>query len=235
MENSIPKHVALIMDGNGRWAKKRNLPRILGHKEGANRIIEIVLKAKELGIEALTMFAFSTENWNRPKEEVSYIFALLQKLLKKGKDRFKKENIKVTFIGNISELDKKSQKIISKTEEETKDNDGVVMNLAINYGGRSEIVEAVKTLIKDYSSGEISESDINESLFEKYLMTCELPDIDLLVRTSGEVRISNFLLWQIAYSELIFTPVYWPDFTPLEFEKCIEEYSGRNRRFGKIK
>lgn len=235
MENSIPKHVALIMDGNGRWAKKRNLPRILGHKEGANRIIEIVLKAKELGIEALTMFAFSTENWNRPKEEVNYIFALLQKLLKKGKDRFKKENIKVTFIGNINELDKKSQKIISKTEEETKDNDGVVMNLAINYGGRSEIVEAVKTLIKDYSSGEISESDINESLFEKYLMTCELPDIDLLVRTSGEVRISNFLLWQIAYSELIFTSVYWPDFTPLEFEKCIEEYSGRNRRFGKIK
>lgn len=231
--NNIPRHVALIMDGNGRWAKKRGLPRILGHKEGANRIMEVVLKAKEMGVESVTMFAFSTENWNRPKEEVNYIFNLLEKLLKKGKNKFKKNNVRVKFIGNIDELDKKYQKVIYKTMEETKYNNGVIMNLAINYGARSEIIRAVKSISFDYKESKIKE--INEEVFEKYLMTSDLPPVDLLIRTSGEKRISNFLLWQIAYSELIFTNVYWPDFDDKEFEKCIEEYLSRNRRFGMIK
>lgn len=231
--NNIPRHVALIMDGNGRWAKKRGLPRILGHKEGANRIMEVVLKAKEMGVESVTMFAFSTENWNRPKEEVDYIFNLLEKLLKKGKNKFEKNNVRVKFIGNIDELDKKYQKVIYKTMEETKYNNGVIMNLAINYGARSEIIRAVKSISFDYKESKIKE--INEEMFEKYLMTSDLPPVDLLIRTSGEKRISNFLLWQIAYSELIFTNVYWPDFDDKEFEKCIEEYLSRNRRFGMIK
>lgn len=231
--NSIPRHVALIMDGNGRWAKKRGLPRILGHKEGANRIMEVVLKAKEMGVESVTMFAFSTENWNRPKEEVNYIFNLLEKLLKKGKGKFEKNNVRVKFIGNINELDEKYQKVIYKTMEETKYNNGVIMNLAINYGARSEIIRAVKSISFDYKESKIKE--IDEEVFEKYLMTSELPSVDLLIRTSGEKRISNFLLWQIAYSELIFTNVYWPDFDDKEFEKCIEEYLSRNRRFGMIK
>lgn len=231
--NNIPRHIALIMDGNGRWAKKRGLPRILGHKEGANRIMDVVVKAKELGVEAVTMFAFSTENWNRPKEEVSYIFNLLEKLLKKGKEKFKRNNIKIKFIGNIGELSHRCQKVIFKTMEDTKDNNGIVMNLAINYGSRSEIVMAIKNICLEYKENKIDE--INEEIFEKYLMTSELPSVDLLIRTSGEVRISNFLLWQIAYSELIFTPTYWPDFDGEELEKCIEEYSSRDRRFGMIK
>lgn len=231
--NNIPRHVALIMDGNGRWAKKRGLPRILGHKEGANRIMEVVLKAKEMGVDVVTMFAFSTENWNRPKEEVNYIFNLLEKLLKKGKGKFEKNNVRVKFIGNIDDLDEKYQKVIYKTMEETKNNDGVVMNLAINYGSRSEIIRAVKNMCFDYRDNKINE--INETVFEDYLMTKDLPPIDLLIRTSGEIRISNFLLWQIAYSELVFTNTYWPDFDGVEFEKCIEEYLSRNRRFGMIK
>lgn len=231
--NNVPRHIALIMDGNGRWAKKRGLPRILGHKEGANRIMDVVVKAKELGIEAVTMFAFSTENWNRPKEEVTYIFNLLEKLLKKGKEKFRKNNIKVKFIGNIDELSNRYQKIILKTIEETRDNNGIVMNLAINYGSRNEIIRAIKDISLDYKENKIDE--ISEEVFERYLMTSELPPVDLLIRTSGEVRISNFLLWQIAYSELIFTSTYWPDFDGEELEKCIEEYSSRDRRFGMIK
>jgi len=231
----VPKHIAFIMDGNGRWAKKRGLPRVKGHEEGAKRIGKLANAAHKLGLEAVTLFAFSTENWKRPKEEVDFIFSLLEKMLKEGKENFKKNDIKVRFIGKIDELEDKFRSIINETMEETKDNRGIVLNLAVNYGARSELVEVVKKVSKDCLEGKQEISDINENTIEKYLMTNGLPEIDLMVRTSGEVRISNFLLWQIAYSELVFTDVYWPDFTEEELERVIIEYQSRNRRFGGLK
>ena len=233
--NKIPEHVAIIMDGNGRWAKKRLLPRSLGHEEGARRISEVAICAKNIGVKAITMFAFSTENWKRPKEEVDYIFSLLERMLKKGKEKFKTNNIRVNFIGKINEIEERFRNVMLETMEETKENDGIILNLAINYGGRSDIVEATRKICKECLDGKIDIERIGEEIFEKYLMTSGLPKIDLLIRTSGELRISNFLLWQIAYSELVFTDVYWPDFKEKEFIKCIEEYQGRSRRFGGLK
>ena len=231
----VPKHIAFIMDGNGRWAKKRGLPRVKGHEEGAKRIGSLAKAAHRLGLEAVTLFAFSTENWKRPKEEVDFIFSLLEKMLKEGKDSFKKNDIRVRFIGKMDELEERFSSIMRETMEETKDNRGIILNLAINYGARSEIVEAIKKISKDCVDGKQEISSINEATVEKYLMTNGLPEIDLMVRTSGEVRISNFLLWQIAYSELVFTDVYWPDFTEEELEKVIIEYQSRDRRFGGLK
>lgn len=231
----VPKHIAFIMDGNGRWAKKRGLPRIKGHEEGAKRIGSLAKAAHKLGVEAVTLFAFSTENWKRPKEEVDFIFSLLEKMLKEGKDNFKKNDIRVKFVGKIDELEDKFSNIMRETMEETKDNKGIILNLAINYGARSELVEVVKKVSKDCVDGKQDIDKINENTIEKYLMTNGLPEIDLMVRTSGEVRISNFLLWQIAYSELVFTDVYWPDFNEQQLEKVIIEYQSRNRRFGGLK
>ena len=231
----IPKHVAFIMDGNGRWAKKRGLPRIKGHEEGAKRIEKLTLSAKKLGVEAITLFAFSTENWKRPKDEVDYIFSLLEKFLKEGKNSFKENDIKVYFIGKIDELDNSFKNLMIETMEETKNNKGIVLNLAINYGARSEIVEMVKKVAKDCIDNVQNVDSIDESIIEKYLMTNELPEIDLLVRTSGEIRLSNFLLWQVAYSELIFTKTYWPDFDEKKLEEVLIEFQSRNRRFGGLK
>ena len=231
----IPQHVAFIMDGNGRWAKKRGLPRTKGHEEGAKRIEKLAISAKNFGIKAITLFAFSTENWKRPKEEVDYIFSLLEKFLIDGKERFMKNDVRVHFIGKIEELDNKFSSLMINTMEETKDNKGIILNLAINYGARSEIVEMVKKVSKDCMDGKQEIEKINEQVIEKYLMTKDLPDIDLMVRTSGEVRLSNFLLWQIAYSELMFTDVYWPDFDEKELEKVLLEYQSRDRRFGGLK
>ena len=231
----VPKHIAFIMDGNGRWAKKRGLPRVKGHEEGAKRIGALARAAHKLGLEAVTLFAFSTENWKRPKEEVDFIFSLLEKMLKEGKENFKKNDIRVKFIGKIDELDDRFSKIMKETMEETKDNKGIILNLAINYGARSELVEVVKKVGKDCVEGKQDISKIDEKTIEKYLMTNGLPEIDLMVRTSGEVRISNFLLWQIAYSELVFTDVYWPDFNEEQLENVIIEYQSRDRRFGGLK
>ena len=231
----IPKHVAFIMDGNGRWAKKRGLPRTKGHEEGAKRIEKLAISAKKLGIEAITLFAFSTENWKRPKEEVDFIFSLLEKFLKEGKDSFKKNDVRVHFIGKINELEEKFRKLMVETMEETKDNKGIILNLAINYGARSELVEMVKAVSKECVEGKQEIDKIDEKVVESHLMTKELPEIDLMVRTSGEVRLSNFLLWQIAYSELMFTDVYWPDFDESELEKVIIEFQSRDRRFGGLK
>ena len=233
--NRIPKHVAFIMDGNGRWAKKRGLPRVKGHEEGAKRIGDLAAAAQKLGIEAVTLFAFSTENWKRPKEEVDYIFGLLKKVLIEAKDRFKEKNLRIRFIGKIDELNEEVRTLMYQTIEETKNNTGIILNLAINYGARSEIVEMTKKIANDCKEGKQEISEINESTIEKYLMTYDLPQIDLMVRTSGEVRLSNFLLWQIAYSELVFTSTYWPDFDEKELEKVLIEFQSRDRRFGGLK
>jgi len=231
----IPKHIAFIMDGNGRWAKKRGLPRVKGHEEGAKRIEKLTLSAKKYGVEAITLFAFSTENWKRPKDEVDYIFSLLEKFLIEGKESFAKNDVKVHFIGKINELEEKFKTLMIQTMEETKDNKSIVLNLAINYGSRSEIVEMVKSVAKECKEGNLEIENIDEKVVEQYLMTNGLPEIDLMVRTSGEIRISNFLLWQIAYSELVFTKVYWPDFNEEQLEKVLIEFQSRDRRYGGLK
>lgn len=231
----VPKHVAFIMDGNGRWAKKRGLVRTAGHEEGAKRVQDLARNAKEFGIKVVTVYTFSTENWKRPKEEVDYIFNLVKKLLVEGKEDFKKNNVRVYFIGKIEELDDDFKKLIYETMEETKNNDGITLNFAFNYGGRSEITEMVKNIASDCVSNKLKVEDINEKLIDSYLMTKDLPPIDLMVRTSGEVRLSNFLLWQLAYSELIFTGTYWPDFDKKNLEKILIEFQSRNRRYGGLK
>ena len=233
--NRIPKHIAFIMDGNGRWAKKRGLPRTKGHEEGAKIIEKLAISSKKLGIEAITLFAFSTENWKRPKEEVDFIFSLLEKFLKEGKDSFKKNEVRIHFIGKIDELEDKFKNLMIETMEETKKNKGIILNLAINYGARSEIVEMVKSICNDCINKKQEISAIDEKIVENHLMTKGLPEIDLMVRTSGEVRLSNFLLWQIAYSELMFTKVYWPDFDEKQLIKVLIEYQSRDRRFGGLK
>lgn len=234
----MPKHVALIMDGNGRWAKKRGLPRTAGHKVGAERIFDLVDAAKSLSIEAITVFAFSTENWKRDRKEIDYIFSLLEDSFVKNLDKFKKDNVKITMSGSLDRLvgtyDSLKEKI-ERVVEETKDNNSITLNIAFNYGGHDEIVMATKNICRDVKAGKINVDEINESLFEKYLTTSGLPSVDLMIRTSGEQRLSNFLLWQLAYSELVFTKVMWPDFDKKELIKCIYEYQKRDRRFGNIK
>lgn len=231
----VPKHVAFIMDGNGRWAKKRGLVRTAGHEEGAKRVQDLARNAKEFGIKVVTVYTFSTENWKRPKEEIDYIFNLVKKLLVEGKEDFRKNNVRVYFIGKIDELDEEFKKLIYETMEETKNNDGITLNFAFNYGGRSEIIEMVKNIASDCVSNKLKVEEINEKLVDSYLMTKDLPPIDLMVRTSGEVRLSNFLLWQLAYSELIFTGTYWPDFDKKNLEKILIEFQSRNRRYGGLK
>ena len=212
--------------------EKRGLPRVKGHEEGAKRIGDISAAAQKLGIEAITLFAFSTENWKRPKEEVDYIFGLLKKVLLEAKEKFNEKNLRVRFIGKIDELDAETRKLMYETVEETKNNTGVILNLAINYGARSELVEMTKRIAQDCKEGKLSVENIDEKTIEQNLMTSGLPQIDLMVRTSGEVRLSNFLLWQIAYSELVFTKTYWPDFSKKELNKAIDAYQNRDRRFG---
>ena len=228
----VPKHVAFIMDGNGRWAKKRGLVRTAGHEEGAKRVQDLARNAKEFGIKVVTLYTFSTENWKRPKEEIDYIFNLGKKFLIEGKEDFMKNNVRVYFIGKIDELDEDFRKLIYETMEETKNNDGITLNFAFNYGGRSEITEMVKNIANDCVTNKIKVDNINEKLIDSYLMTKDLPPVDLMVRTSGEVRLSNFLLWQLAYSELIFTGNYWPDFDKKSLEKILIEFQSRNRRYG---
>lgn len=231
---NIPKHIAIIMDGNGRWAKEKNLPRPLGHREGSKRIKEIIKEAKKLGVKIVTVFAFSTENWNRPKEEINLLFSYLEDFLKNYKEELMREEIKLNIIGRRDRLGKKVVLKIEEVENATRDNGSFVFNIALDYGGKWDIALAAKKVVMDYKNGKISENEINEDTFAAYLALDGMPDPELLIRTSGEERISNFLLWNLAYTELYFPKIYWPDFDKNELLKAIEIYSSRNRRFGQI-
>jgi len=231
----VPYHVAIIMDGNGRWAKRRGLLRNLGHKKGIERIEEIAKHAKKLGIKILTLFAFSTENWSRPKKEVNFLFSYLKRFLKRKKNFLLQEKIRVNFIGRRDRLDKELLKEMENIEKLTCNNDVLIINLAIDYGGRWDILNATKRLWKEAKRKKINLEKIEEEDFKKYLALGEFPYPDLLIRTSGEKRISNFLLWQSAYTEFYFPEVLWPDFDKKELEKAVEEYKRRERRFGGLK
>lgn len=234
MEQKMPNHVAIIMDGNGRWAQKRGLKRTKGHQKGAEvlkRISEYVYDKK---IKVLSVFAFSTENWKRDKEEVDYLMDLFLKAFKDNFDAVKKKGVKVVFSGLKDKLSDKVVKAMEKMSEETKNNNNGVFNICLNYGGQDEIVNASKKISEDVLNGNLSIDDINKDSFGKYLFN-DLPPIDLLIRTSGEYRISNFMLWQMAYAELYFTDVLWPDFDEKEMDKAIEVFNNRDRRFGGVK
>lgn len=230
-ERIIPNHIAIIMDGNGRWAKKRGLPRTAGHKQGAENIRKIAIVCNDLGVKALTCYAFSTENWKRPESEVDYLCKLPRLFFNSYLAELKKNNIRVTFLGEIERFPKETRDVITTVVEETKNNTGLNLCFAINYGGRREILLAAKHYAKDVLDGKET-LDIDENDFTKYFMTRDMPEVDLMIRTSGELRISNFLLWQLAYSELIFSPVSWPDFDKECLLAAIDEYTHRNRRFG---
>lgn len=229
------RHVAFIMDGNGRWAKLRGLPRHLGHKEACNRLIEIFTACEEFNIQVMSVYAFSTENWKRPKEEINHLFQYLDLFFKKEINRLIKDGAKVMVSGDINKLPIKTQKTIADAVNRTKDLDNWILNICLNYGGRDEILRACKGFAQDVISGKENLDDLNETSFEKYLYTSGLPNVDLMIRTSGELRLSNFLLWQNAYSEFVFPSTYWPDFTREEFIKCLKIYQERDRRFGGLK
>ena len=231
---NVPQHVAIILDGNGRWAKKKHLPRNMGHAQGSKTVERIIEDAYDLGIKYLTVYAFSTENWKRPKDEVDALMKLLRDYLKNCIKRANKNNMKVRVIGDVSRLDEDLQKRIAELKEASKDNTGINFTIALNYGSRDEMVRAMKHMADDLQSGKLQKEDITEEFFNSYLDTKELPDPDLLIRTSGEERLSNFMLWQLAYTEFYFTDVLWPDFNKKEFKKAIEYYNGRDRRFGGI-
>lgn len=231
----IPQHVAIILDGNGRWAKSKGMPRNYGHTMGAKNVEVICKAAHDLGISYLTMYAFSTENWNRPENEVSALMKLLNSYLKNCIKTADKNNMRVRVLGDITRLDASMQKQIRDLEEASRYNDGLNFQIALNYGSRDEMIRAMKKLIADHDAGKIEISDISEEIFEHYLDTKGIPDPDLLIRTSGEQRLSNYLLWQLAYSEFYFTEVPWPDFSPEELKKAVESYSNRDRRYGGLK
>lgn len=232
--NNLPQHIGVIMDGNGRWAKRRGLPRSAGHKAGADALKKIVTEANNLGVKYITVYAFSTENWKRPQAEVDYLMNLLMDYLINAEKTLAGENVRIRAIGSRKELSDEMCRQIEKTEKLTADREGIVMNIALNYGGREEITNAVKTLCEDVCAGEIEASDICESDIENRLYTAGQPDVDLLIRTSGEVRLSNFMLWQVSYAEMVFVKKAWPDFKPRDLHECIRIFQGRGRRFGGI-
>ena len=232
--SNLPKHIGIIMDGNGRWAKKRGLPRSAGHKAGAEGLKKIVTRANELGIKYITVYAFSTENWKRPKSEVDFLMNLLMDYLINAEKNLAGENVKIRAIGSRKELSHKMCEQIEKTEELTKDRTGIVMNIALNYGGREEIVNAVKSICTRVQEGSLDIDDITEDTVDCNLYTAHQPDVDLLIRTSGEQRLSNFMMWQVSYAEMIFVKKTWPDFKPEDLLECIRIYQGRGRRFGGI-
>jgi len=233
-KGNLPRHIAIIMDGNGRWARKRGLPRIAGHRAGVKTVKRIVEAAGELKLSFLTLFTFSTDNWQRPKEEVSAIMNLLYETTKRELIELEKNNVKLIATGIIDELSPKRREILKKAIERTKRNTGLVLNLALNYSGRSEILNAVKKISRDVSAGLVTSEEIDEDLFSSYLYSKGLPDPDFLIRTSGEMRISNFMLWQTSYTELYVTEVLWPDFSVEDFYQAIWAFQNRQRRFGKI-
>ncbi|HAW49712.1 TPA: isoprenyl transferase [bacterium] len=230
----FPKHIAIIMDGNGRWAKQRGLPRIAGHREGMKAVKRIVKFAVNLGIKTLTLYAFSTENWKRPKDEVSGLMNLFCEYIKKEIDEVISNNIKMCVSGDIEHLPKKMLSLLNHAIEKTKKNNGLILNIALNYGGRDEIVRVTKRIVEKAIIGDIALNEIDENLFSSFLDTYPLPDPDLLIRTSGETRISNFLLWQIAYTEIWITSVLWPDFSEEHLLEAVEDYKLRKRKFGGV-
>ena len=231
----LPAHVAIIMDGNGRWAKKRLLNRIQGHEKGAETVRRIVRSAREIGISHLTLYAFSTENWQRSKFEVDALMTLLVRYLETEQAELVKNDIRLDVIGQIERLPSKAQKALKSTMRQTEKNSAMALHLALSYGGRAEILGMVKSIAAKTSSGEITTDEITDELISKHLYTADIPDPDLLIRTSGEMRISNFLLWQIAYTEIYVTDTLWPDFSREEFHQILENYLQRDRRYGKIK
>jgi len=231
----IPKHIAIIMDGNGRWAKKRNMPRTFGHRKGSENLKDIAISCNELGIKALSVYAFSTENWKRPKAEIDYLMNLPKEFEENFKGNFEEHDIRVMFSGRRDRFPGHVTELIERVEEKTKDRKGLILNICFDYGSQTELVEATRQIANDYKTGGIQLDDINEDLITTHLYTKELPPLDLLIRTSGEQRISNYLLWQLAYSELYFAKVHWPAFNKKQLLKALDDFQSRNRRFGGLK
>ncbi len=230
----LPRHIAIILDGNGRWAKKRGLPRTAGHVEGSENFRRIATYCKNIGVEYLTVYAFSTENWKRPPEEVGAIMKLLGKYLHEAVDTMAKDHIRMKILGDVSALSPELRSLVDKTEKISQGYDGFQANICLNYGGRDEIIRAASRWAQDAAEGKVS-GELTEEIFSSYLYSAGIPDPDLLIRPGGEQRISNFLLWQCAYSEFYYTDTLWPDFTPNDLDKAIEVYRSRDRRFGGVK
>jgi undecaprenyl diphosphate synthase len=233
-QHRLPHHVAVIMDGNGRWAKQRKLPRIMGHQRGVDTLKELLRCCRDWGIPALTAYAFSTENWGRPLEEVEFLMTLFERVLRRELKEMMEENVKIRFVGNLEALPESLQEEIARSMAETSNNSGIQFTVATNYGGRQEILQACQSIAALVQQGKIAPTDITEAVFEAHLYTKDLPHPDLLVRTSGEMRISNFLLWQMAYAEIYVTQTLWPDFDRMEFYRALLDYQQRDRRFGKV-
>jgi undecaprenyl diphosphate synthase len=232
--NNVPGHVAIIMDGNGRWAKARHLPRVEGHRQGAESVRAIVRAAGEVGVKYLTLYAFSVENWTRPKEEVDTLMKYLARYLKTEIGELNRNNVRLDAIGQIYRLPEFVQEQLQKTKVALSRNNGLTLILALSYGGRTEIVDAVRAIANEVQAGKLDSEEIDEQIISQHLYTRHYPDPDLLIRTSGEMRVSNFLLWQISYAELVVTPTLWPDFRKQQFFQALEEYGGRHRRFGGV-
>lgn len=230
----IPTHIGIIMDGNGRWAKKRFMPRIFGHKYGVEALRSVIKRCSSLGVGYLTVYAFSTENWNRPQDEVSGLMELLVSYLRSEVDELHENQVRIMCIGDIEALPETAKREIANAYEKTKDNTGMTLNLALNYGGRDELRRGIVKLAESVKKGELQPEEITEEKISQSLYTSGQPDPDLMIRTSGEIRISNFMLWQLAYTEFYFTEVLWPDFDAKELDKAIEVYNQRNRRYGKV-
>ncbi|OZH54189.1 UDP pyrophosphate synthase [Hydrocoleum sp. CS-953] len=230
----LPNHVAVIMDGNGRWAKDRGLPRIMGHRRGVEALKDLLRCCRDWGIEALTAYAFSSENWGRPLEEVNFLMTLFERVLRQELQEMMAEDVQIRFVGNLSSLPLSLQAEIKNSMETTRQNQGIKFTVATNYGGRQEIIQACQAIAIQVEKGLLKPEEINEEIFEQYLYTTGISHPDLLIRTSGEMRISNFLLWQIAYSEIYVTETFWPDFNRPEFHRALSAYQQRERRFGKI-
>lgn len=230
----LPRHVAVIMDGNGRWAKKQGLPRIMGHRRGVDALKDILRCCKDWGIEALTAYAFSTENWGRPLEEVDFLMTLFERVLRQELKEMMQEDVKIRFAGNLNALPNTLRREIERSMDETRYNKGIQFTVATNYGGRQEILQACRAIAAEVQQGSLQLDEINEAVFEHHLYTAGICDPDLLIRTSGEMRISNFLLWQVAYAELYVTDTLWPDFDRAEFHRALSAFQQRDRRFGKV-
>ncbi|MEL6777686.1 MAG: isoprenyl transferase [Cyanobacteria bacterium J06597_16] len=231
----MPSHVAVIMDGNGRWAKRRGLPRVMGHRKGVDTLKKLLRCCRDWGIDALTAYAFSTENWGRPTREVDFLMTLFERVLRQELKEMMEENVRIQFVGNLGALPETLQREIDRAVKQTQNNKGIRFSVATNYGGREEILQACRAIASQVKQGDLQPEDIDESLFSRHLYTSDISDPDLLIRTSGEMRISNFLLWQLAYSEFYITDTLWPDFDTAEFHQAMQAFQLRDRRFGKVK
>jgi undecaprenyl diphosphate synthase len=233
-QDRLPRHVAVIMDGNGRWAKRRGLPRIMGHRQGVDALKDLLRCCNDWGIQALTAYAFSTENWGRPLEEVTFLMTLFERVLVRELQEMMEENVRIQFVGNLAALPPSLQAQIERSMTETQNNRGIQFTVATNYGGRQEILQACREIATKVQQGQIQPDEIDEALFSRHLYTANVCDPDLLIRTSGEMRLSNFLLWQMAYAELYITDALWPDFDRSQFHKALSAYQQRDRRYGKV-